>query len=292
MLVHLVVKLRVVTHELRAPAVAPLLWTHIGRRFQSVLACLFMPSHPHLIVEVEDVQWACHQLADICGRVQRTLRWPQHSWMRPAARVIESPAEFARQHRYVALNECRAGLARDPLEAIWSTYRELFGAVANPMTDPARVRSMLRRVGSRPDQIHAYVSGDPSCAVAGTPAPHPHPVAELPCVGLGEVALAAAAATRGQPAAICRRSAVRRTFVSLAQVVGWRSAAVLARACGVDPRSIARILVASDEALRDAALMCLGDTRLLSRTRVDTHASGRATSLDVVSRDRTGTQRG
>src|SRR5208283_2925907 len=77
-----------------------------------------------------------------------------------------------RQIRYVHLNPCRSRLVRDPMEWEWSTHRDVLGAVGEAWVD---LPQLHRIWGARDDEFrrifHAYVSGDPSALVEGTPLP-------------------------------------------------------------------------------------------------------------------------
>jgi hypothetical protein len=266
--VHLVARLRSNRIDLRRPETAPVLWKALRSRFPEALINEVMPDHLHLLTLDRDPEEARAKLANACGRVQYALDWPQRSWEPvPEPRVVTKLGELRIQYRYIGLNECRAGFARDPLEALWSMYREVFGAVADPWVDRDRV---LRRLGApRRDPLawlHAFVSGDPTVEVAGTPLPRAADVGPIATVTLGDVIRAAAAALHCLPEAIRRRGEARRVFVGLAMRVGWRDRAVLAAACGVTPDRIHRLAKQADPRAVEAALVCLGDPRLHLRT--------------------------
>jgi hypothetical protein len=185
----------------------------------------------------------------------------------PPPEVIRDAGKLSRQVRYVALNPCRAKLVRDPLEWEWSTHRDVIGAVASPWVSPAALAAALRARARRPAEFaaawHAYVSGDPTCAVAGTPPPRPARPSDLPTMPLGRITAAAAAATRAPVSAVRERTLTRRLFVHLAERQGWRDAATLARACGTSTEAVRQLRASSAEALLPAGELCLGDDRLL-----------------------------
>jgi hypothetical protein len=193
---------------------------------------------------------------------------PPGSWEPvPAPRVIGTRKEARRQFRYIALNEPRRGLAGDPLESLWSTYREMFGAVDDPWTDVCEVLQILGNRGRGAlDALHAYTSGDPSVHPAGTPSPRPAPCSDLSTVPLGDVFRAAAAATRGDPRDVQQRGRTRKIFIWTAKAVGWWRPTLLAQVCNTTAATIRRIAATPEAAATRAGLACLGDARLLART--------------------------
>lgn len=267
MFLHLVARVRSDRLDLRVPEVGGRLWRLLREAFPSVLAAKLMPSHLHWLGRVPDREAARRTLAMLCGRVQRALGWPAHTWEPvPEGRVVEGVGALRRHMRYLPLNECRHRLASDPLEPVYSTHRDLVGAVVDPWPDLHDVARWLRwpfhRLGER---IHAYVSGDPSVDPLGTPPPRPFPAAELPSLGLDQIARAAAAATRATVEAITARTPTRKLFVQLARHAGWSSTQVLARACNVSGMSIRRLAADPDPVALAAGALCLGDPRLVRR---------------------------
>ena len=266
--IHLVAKLRSNHIDLRRPETAPVLWDALRSRFPDAVINEVMPEHLHLLTPEDDPADARARLANACGRVQYSLGWPAGSWEPvPEPRVITKQSEARRHYRYIALNEPRSGLARDPLEALWSTYREMFGAVVDPWIDPEAVLRWLGAPRRDPLQwLHAFVSGDPTVAVAGTPFPRPPTFGSIATIPLAEVIRAAAAALRVSPEAIRENAEARRLFVGLADRVGWYNPSLLADVCGVTTRSIRRLVVEADPRAIAAAAQCLADPRLLTRT--------------------------
>lgn len=244
-----------------------MLWAALRRRFPEVLITEVMPDHVHTLPLDVDPDTARVGLAKTCGELQRALGLPPGSWEPvPEARVIEKRAELRRHFRYVALNECRRGIAADPLEAVWSTYREMFGTVDDPWVDPARVlRALGFRGQDRLAALHAYVSGDPSVRPDGTPMPLLYEPSSIATCTLEQVIAAAAIATRSPMQRVRERSRTRKVFVWLAREVGWWQPALLAQTCGISPDAIRRIARESEPAAVQTALACLGDPRLLAR---------------------------
>jgi hypothetical protein len=245
------------------------MWDTLRRAFGGALAALLMPAHLHLIAEIVSATAARLSFARILGSFARfhspsdedPIRWQPV----PRPQAIEGPEHLRRQLRYVALNPCRDKLVRDPLEWLWSTHRDVVGAVANPWVASSRLARLLDENGRGfADSFHRYVSGDKSCDVRGTLPPRAPRPAECARFPLERITTAAAAATR-QPLAAARVSGPTRTaFVLLAQRQGWTDARVLARACGMTTRGIRDLRTRECPELLAAATLCLGDDRLLA----------------------------
>ena len=111
-------------------------------------------------------------------------------------------------------------------------------------------------------RFHAYVSGDPSVQVGGTPPP----VSAVPKIwaeeGIGEILAAAAGALRVLPSDVRKQGPLRGLFIHLAWRHGWRQPALLARICGMGPRAVHLVLNQVPPAGLEAADLCLGDRRL------------------------------
>ena len=216
------------------------LWSRLRETFPNALAAVLMPNHLHLVGaarELGDVQEALPALASGFARhTGYTQLWEPV----PIPDLLADPKHVEREVRYVALNPCRDKLAADPLAWPWSTHRDVCGAIADPWVDAPRLATALRRRREGFEKAHhAYVSGDPSVAVAGTPFP-------TAAMGGGRVALqrladAAAACTRGRTADITVRGETRRAFVLLGGAHGWE-VEVLAKACHVTRRTVQRDL--------------------------------------------------
>jgi hypothetical protein len=267
MFVHLVARVRTDRLDLRMPAIGSRLWRLLRLTLPSVLSSIIMPSHLHWVGWVLEPEAARRSLAMICGRVQAALGWPARTWEPvPSPRLIESVGALRREMRYVGLNENRQQLASDPLEPVFSTHRDLVGAVVDPWPDARQIASWLRwPLENLGERIHQYVSADPSVDPLGTASPRPFQRAELPSLGLDLIARAAAAATRASPDAIRSRTPTRKLFVQLARHAGWSSTQVLARACEVTGKSIRLLSAEIDRVALAAGALCLGDERLVRR---------------------------
>jgi hypothetical protein len=226
---------------------------------------------------VEDLRQGRDAFGRLLGLFQRRLGLRRPLW-EPVSRidVIDDPKMLARTVRYVALNPCRAKLASDPLEWLWSTHRDVVGAVADPwVTAESLAGALDRHEKGFVERFHAYVSGDPSVAVAGTHMPGPARAQPVPLEPLERIAAAAVAATRGTFADLERKGVTRRLFVLLARHQGWRDTSLIASMCNMTPRAVRYIALVKDPALLAAGAMCLGDERLLRASGDPMRRAGR-----------------
>jgi hypothetical protein len=250
--------------------VAPVLWGGLRRAFPETLASLLMPTHPHLIVGAPDELAPRRRLAAVLSGMTRYCRnqpdLGNPTWeVAPAEPPIADRQHLARDIRYVLLNPCRAGLVADPLEWLWSTHRDVIGAIVDPWVTASRLAAALGRPRkSFAAELHRYVSGDPSVRVEGTPLPTPALPTVPARVGLAQVRAAALAATRSAPEELLRRSLARRLLIQLAAAYGWRRPQALSRICGVARQSVHRLLdTLLERAVMEPAALCLGDERLM-----------------------------
>jgi hypothetical protein len=249
-------------------AVGAWLWEALRRGFPDAFAALLMPAHCHTVAVAESRDVARIRLAHILGAASRRCRRAGEEPIRwdpvPEPTVVPDLQKLRRDVRYVVMNPCRAHLARDPLEWLWSTHRDVVGAVADPWVSAARLANALGQpVSGFRSWFHRYVSGDPSCDTRGTAAARKAPALEHSRHPLQRVATAALAATRSAPGALRERSPARLAFVLLAAQQGWRDADELARVCAVTRGAVYRLWKHEEPALVAAAALCLGDDRLL-----------------------------
>jgi hypothetical protein len=250
-------------------AAAAATWRRLRAAFPDALAAILMPTHLHLLLEAVDPAGVRRRVGGLLGGLTRTgLCGPvRRVWEPvPALQVVQDPLHLRRQVRYLALNPCRAKLCRDPLIWLWSTHRDVVGAVADPWVPAARLAAALRvEQDGFAEAFHAYVSGDPTVNVAGTPPPRPAPARVAPVVPLEAVAVAAAAALRLPPTAVATRADARRLFVHLARHQGWVDTHLLAERCGLTTWQVRHAARQPEPGLL-AARMCLGDARLVARS--------------------------
>lgn len=264
-------------------AVAARLWRSLRRAFPDALSAMLMPNHPHLVLDSPDPDRSRVTLAGVLGALER--RAPARGRTRaaprwdhvPPAQPIADRQHLRRLIRYVALNPCRAGLVRDPLEWEWSTHRDVLGGVVDPWITAGRLAAVLgTSARGFAAAWHAYVSGDPTCDVAGTPVPTPACPTEAPIWSLGRIVAAAAAATRALTGAVRARGPTRRLFIQLAWTHGWCHRATLARACGITPQAVCQLRSGTEPQAITAGDLCLGDDRLLRRAARELEARARA----------------
>lgn len=238
-------------------------WVLLNRGFPEALGATLMPDHLHLILPLKSEQVDRKKLSGILGTVTRiseiTSLWQTLS---PPAKIPDK-FHLRRQLRYVALNPCRSSLCSDPLEWNWSTYRDLVGAAAQPWVDG---KTLAKALGDRSDgfavRFHAYVSGDPSVAVQGTPPPEPARPKEWAEEGIGEILLASAAALRLATSEVRKPGALRDLFIHLAWRQGWRQPSLLSQICKITVRAVQYTLKKEPPSAITAAALCLGDRRL------------------------------
>ena len=198
------------SEPLAEPACARRTWDALRAQWPKVLSACWMSDHLHVLVEDVDpkteAEWLERSLRRMEAWADVDVDWT----------VAKGRTKVRRDIRYIALNPCRAQLCADPLQWLWSTHREVFGAAAQPWLDVDR---LLELEGTR-ERHHAYVSSDPSVAVTGTPPPRvaaPSPIATRPIADIG---LAALAAWRLPNGSLRSRGPARHDFVRLAPEQG------------------------------------------------------------------------
>ncbi len=245
-------------------------WISLTDAFPQMVAAVLMPNHGHLILpkhtsqEIEDEKRTLLKIYGILGQISKENKGIAYWQTIPAPAFIPDSFHLKRQVRYVALNPCRKKLVRDPLEWYWSTYRELFGATAwGNMTAEKLAQSLGEKQSGFLDRFHAYVSGDPSVSISGTPLP----ILDSPQIytykSIDEILAAASAALRIHPSSVKKSGPLRATFVHLAKQSGWKNhTALLAEICQISPRAVRFILQKPVPSSLSAACVCLSDERL------------------------------
>lgn len=269
--VYLAVRLQSDRVDLHADDRATRLWSGLRRRFRDVLIVALLRDRVHLLVQGMDPAAARHGLAKTCADLQRGMGLPPRSWEPvPPPTPLTDAREIRRYFRAIARHESRGERTPDPLQSLWSTYRELFGAVDDPWIDRAGVLEALDLAGpDGPQRVHAFTSGHPVASPQGTAPPRPAMPTSVSQHPLGALLRAAASATRSPVELVRRRSRMRKLFVWLARDVGWWQPTLLAEVCGVTPDAIHRIARNYDARAVRPALVCLGDERLLSEPLPD-----------------------
>ncbi|MCA9619483.1 MAG: hypothetical protein KC731_10675, partial [Myxococcales bacterium] len=260
--VHVTVRTRRCRVLLTSPQLAPWLWRRLQRSFPRALAAVLMPNHIHVLTPARSESEARRKLGGIVSGLRRSGHPGAANRWEPASTqgIFDEPDKIRRQIRYIVLNPCRAGLARCPSEWLWSTHRDVLGAVRDPWVTAGAVAAALGT--SRRGFVarhHRYVSGDPSVAVAGTPAPKPHDGTPT-TYSVADACAASIAAVRGAPDALTRPGPARRQLFALANAARWITA-VIAEACELHPGT-ARDQRRRRTPVHPATRMCLGDPRL------------------------------
>jgi hypothetical protein len=237
------------------------LWERLRRSFPSVLSCVLMPDGLHLVVRCDKPADAHHRLVAVLRGFTRRYGNGQRLFEPvPKPALVPNRLHQWRTSRYVPLNPSRAGYVKDPLAWLWSTYRDVLGATADPWVTAEQLALAHDRCRHGFEAVfHGYVSGDPTVALAGTPLPLPAAPTKLSRFPLEQILLASAATHRVQASTVLHQRQPRRLFVALARDQGWATP-VIADACGLTMQGVRRISVAPG-ALAGARL-CLGDDRL------------------------------
>ena len=241
-------------------------WMTLMDNFPDALSAVLMPNHLHIILPSSSPDEVhMRRLAGIMGALSKRIKKKKLWQPIPAPVRIPDDQHLRRQIRYVSLNPCRKNLCPDPLSWYWSTYREVFGAtVERQETAEKLARIWGVPLGQFRVRFHAYVSGDPSVDVKGTPAPGaqvpPGLWAEKP---VGEILAACAAALRVETIDVQKVGQLRNLFVHMAYRHLWREAALLGEICAISPHGVRKILRKPISAAQiGAADLCLGDSRL------------------------------
>jgi hypothetical protein len=172
---HLAVAAKYGRRPLEKREVRAVLWARLRAAFPTIAAAVLMPEHFHVLAWGEDASALKEKLSIVLNGLSHTFPSLKSTWQGVEAPPrIPNAKHLLRQIRYVHLNPCRDGLAKDPLEWEWSTHRDWLGLVLTPWPDFARVLESLgwsRKVAAT--RLHEYVSADPSVRIEGTPPPRP-----------------------------------------------------------------------------------------------------------------------
>lgn len=200
------------------------LWLRLARLDGLAAACL-MPDHVHLVLAHADSGGAFGRLKSAYARARGPAAGPL--WApAPPAEPIPDELHLRRTLRYVHLNPCRAGLVNDPLSWPFSTHRDAVGLAAAAAVRPQR----------SPESFHAYVSGDPTTSVTGTPFPH----GTWGTVTWAELREAVAGVCRVTLAELEQAGAPRRLLAQAAWIHGMGGGGEIAAAVGAGRGSVWR----------------------------------------------------
>jgi hypothetical protein len=223
-----------------------------------------MPDHVHLAVSTGSPTDAhARFVAGLRSYAlsRRSALWAEVGPFEP----ISNQKHLLRVARYFHLNPCRDRLVADPLSWEWSTHRDAVGAVADPWLDQLELSRMMRCAsGMFASRFHAYVSGDPTVAIAGSPLPEARPNL---VVDLAAIELAICSVLRLERIGARRPPQPRKLVVHLARRLGCPSREALAEVLGVIPQTVSELgalpLDALDERALKAARLVLSDPRFL-----------------------------
>ena len=208
------------------------LWHLLVSLVLAPTALTLMPDHLHL-QHAHDVRDAVAQAARAHAKwLNRRRRTRARLWEPiPACEPLADRQKERRSERYVALNPCRKGLVRDPLEWAFSTHRDAVGLT------PVPVRPKV----AHPHEYHHYVSADPTVDVQGTllpTAPLSIPSGEA---GLVAVFDATSALFRATETRLQTRGAARTALINaILCLVPDVTRGEVAEFVGVDRRTLQR----------------------------------------------------
>lgn len=245
-------------------AVACWLWKRLRRSFPDALAAVLMPEHMHVLARAATEADARLRMASVVSALVRSNNAGARNVFAPASArgAFAEPQKIARQVRYIVLNPCRAGYVRCPLEWVWTTHRDVVGAVIDPWVSPERIRTLP---GQPPRQHHRYVAADPSTRVDGTPYPQHHD-GHPQAYSVQQARRASIAAARGDRADITRSGEPRRQFLALAKLADWRARTL--GMCQLNVKTLHNYLRRSAP-VHDAVRVCLADARLTAYLQRD-----------------------
>lgn len=235
-------------------------WFGIQDLFPELISAVLMPNHLHVILP-KSARFI-HPISGLLSGISRREKLKKLWQPIPEPSHISDLFHLRRQVRYVALNPCRKKLCADPLEWHWSTYREVMGATLEQRNATQLAQILGESNKNFKVRFHAYVSGDPSVSVGGTPFPHLAVPKAWATESIGAILDSASSALRLQPREIQNNSALRALFVHSAYRHGWKQPQLLAQMCGISPRAIRLILKRPTPLGIEAVDLCLGDIRL------------------------------
>lgn len=231
------------------------MWSRLRARFERVLACVLMPDHLHLLVDADSPETLRTAMRIEMAAFTRRISPGKPLWQPAAApELIPDFHHLKRQIRYVHLNPCRAGLAMDPLEWEWSTHRDAVGAAFPAWLDmPLLTKGWKSKSKEFASAFHAYVSGDPTVRVDGTPLPRTIALSKM-ATTLESIEWAVEQATRSPSNCRLRNSDARRIMFLLADRIGPMRRQRLASWAGITERRARGILGAPPTPSEEAAL--------------------------------------
>lgn len=262
-IVHLMSHTRLGRLELADPAVARRYWRYLRDGFPDTLAASIMTNHNHLITPTADPERARIRFARATGAIARGHGrgvWEPTIYADP----IETPESLRSAVRYVITNPCESGYVCDPLEWIWSTHRDVVGAIADPWVDAGHLLDLMGMPDvCSPEQFHRWIMLSDRVPINPTPFP------KFPAPGLAgqftirEAAQAAASAYRIDVRRLFKHRSARALFVEICRVYGWDDIEQMTAALSISRRTIWRDRNSPPgESITAAGALYLGDPRL------------------------------
>lgn len=146
------------------------LWQRLRSRFREVAACILMPDHLHLLALHMNARQAAWDLSVELRAWTKKFHPGKRIWTPvPTPEPIRDMLHLKRQIRYVHLNPCRSGLAKDPIEWEWSTHRDVVGYAIDPWPKVELLERVFGVSKKRlPEVMHRYISADPTVSVTGS----------------------------------------------------------------------------------------------------------------------------
>ncbi len=246
--------------------VARWLWPRLRRAFPDALAACILPNGVQLVHLGNEPRWMTRRLNRLMGQLGRRFSVRGRCADTWVQRPLTSNAAILQAIQQVIASPCREKLVDEPASWVFSTYRDLLGAVVSPWVSPARLANWVpishlstrALAGVNSKNTHHGLPPDRNALLL------PAPAAATTEPRLTFLATAAAAATRQTPAQIRQRGSTRNIFVRLAILHGSGSHRQLAARCDCSLRTIFHILTRDIEDEVHAAQLCLEDPRLRS----------------------------
>ncbi len=235
------------------------LWTRLRRAFPSAVAACLVPDGVELVVEGDSSQQVRAQLRRVMAGYARALGGAG-CWQ-PLGVPVAVPEGVAAKlaARQVSTAACQRGLCADPRQWLWSTHRDVCGAVVFPWVTAGAV---ARAIAWTADEVetgwHAYVTAViPPVADWVDVAWCPAPVVAGTGEDLAAVLRAACTATRSAPVELRRSGPAASVAAALAAARGLHPTSGLSAALGLSARGVRRLAKRATEVELAAALRCL-----------------------------------
>jgi hypothetical protein len=120
------------------------LWARLRAAVAEPLACVVLPAEVLLVAAVSDPPALRAQL---CRMLSEPARGPTRARWRdvPAPTPLSDATAIEATIRSIVLRPCKTGLCDDPMDWVWSTHRDVMGAVADPWITAEQLADALGR---------------------------------------------------------------------------------------------------------------------------------------------------